>query len=334
MTEVPDGGSATLSESEGPPSTLYHYTDAAGLLGIVKGSSWDIGDWPEMKAMLGQAGHLLASDVRYMNDSQELKYGARFFVTALQNAARDKSLSDDARQACAKLAAIFSTDDVFDWQLRCFAACFCEHGDLLSQWRGYAGGAGGYAIGFSRDALSERSFALAHNQTTLVDTPEKADLEPVQYGDINAAAAADKLIDRIRNPDGPMRLLIHGADAPARKAITQAIGLQALATYVLRVIVSVKDDGFAEEHEWRLYYVGQQQPPVKIRVGRPGIVPYLHMAVNMKKVGEDTIPPTINKLVVGPGHNQRSQIAAARELLKACGHSPDVVAPSRLSFTG
>ena len=42
----------------------------------------------------------------------------------------------------------------------------------------------------------------------------------------------------------------------------------------------------------------------------------------------------IDKLVVGPGHNQRSQIAAARELLKASGHDPDVVVPSRLSFTG
>jgi hypothetical protein len=31
-----------MSDSASDPSVLYHYTDAAGLLGIIKGSSWDI----------------------------------------------------------------------------------------------------------------------------------------------------------------------------------------------------------------------------------------------------------------------------------------------------
>ena len=36
-----------------------------------------------------------------------------------------------------------------------FAVCFCENGDLLSQWRGYAGGKYGYSIGFDSDALMQ-----------------------------------------------------------------------------------------------------------------------------------------------------------------------------------
>jgi hypothetical protein len=89
------------------------------------------------------------------------------------------------------------------------------------------------------------------------------------------------------------------------------------------------------DQDARLYYlVPDPGHPVKIRIGRPGIGPYLHMAVNMKRPDEDTIPPAIDELIVGPGHNQRGHIAAARELLKAGGHNPDVVVLSKLSFTG
>jgi hypothetical protein len=329
-----------MSESEGPASILYHYTDAAGLLGIIKRSSWDLGfDWPELESRLDQAGHLLASDVRYMNDSRELTYGAEIFVARLRDAAGDPSLAENAQFLCQRLASIFSSDEVFDYPLRCFASCFCARGDLLSQWRGYAGGAGGYAIGFSRDALINRSYAMAYKDIYQTDYPENTYLEPVQYGDVNAAALADKFIEDIRNPTDHMRLVIDPKEE--YRAVTRGIALQSLATLFLQAIVSVKDDGFEEEREWRLYYIGDPKHPVKVRAGRPGIVPFLHMAVNMKPIDTKTdpptigdVPPTINELVVGPGHNQRSQIAAARELLKACGHDPDVVVASKLSFTG
>ncbi len=128
--------------------------------------------------MLDQAGHLYASDVRYMNDSQELKYGASQFVPKLEAAANDSSLSRNKRYLCRRLADIFNSDDVFDYPMRCFAACFCEDGDLLSQWRGYAKGVGGFAIGFDRDALANRSYALAYEKNMQVEGPEKADLQP------------------------------------------------------------------------------------------------------------------------------------------------------------
>jgi hypothetical protein len=139
------------------PTTLYHYTNAAGLLGILKPSfsSWE-DDNTNLVPQLTKAAQLRASDVRYMNDSQELKFGARYFAPRLAQAATDESLPDDTRRACEGLAAFFLKADVFDWALRCFAACFCDNGDLLSQWRGYARGAGGggYAIGFNREALA------------------------------------------------------------------------------------------------------------------------------------------------------------------------------------
>jgi Protein of unknown function (DUF2971) len=322
-----------MSDSDGDPPILYHYTSAAGLLGIIKGSPWELTPpWPEVETMLDQAGHLYASDVRYMSDSQELKYGAEQFVPRLQAAGNDQLLSENKRYLCQRLASIFSSDDVFDYPMRCFAACFCERGDLLSQWRGYAEGVGGFAIGFDRDALQNRSYALAYEKNMQVDRPEKADLQPIRYGDANAGALADKFIDdEICNPTHHMSLVI---DAKPEWPHMRGIALESLATLFLRAIAGVKNDGFKEEREWRLYYVGDPTHPVKIRAGRQGIVPFLHMAVNMKTSDEETIPSAISKLVVGPGHNQKSQMRAARELLRACGHDPDVVVASKLSFTG
>lgn len=308
------------------PSTLYHYTDAAGLIGILKPSSWDIGVWPELEKQLAGAAQLRASDVRYMNDSEELKFGARYFVDRLRQAAIDPMLSRDVRQACANLAAFFSQEDVFDWYLRCFATCFCEKGDLLSQWRGYAGGTGGFAIGFSWDALTQRSRVLAPTRLGPLITADEAKVQPVKYGPAATQAAADRFIEQMREPDETIALMLTG----------RGHGLEWLTTHALRDILSVKDDGFEEELEWRLYYMaGDQYGTPKIRLGRPGLVPYLNVAVNMKKVDEMTIlPPALNQLVVGPGHNQRSQIAAARQLLRGCGYDPDIVVPSRISFTG
>ena len=309
------------------PTTLYHYTDAAGLLGIVKPSfsSWE-DDNTNLEAQLTKAAQLRASDVRYMNDSQELRFGARFFVPRLGEAAHDAWLPQDTQRICGQLAAFFSRADVFDWDLKCFAACFCDDGDLCSQWRGYAGGAGGFAIGFNRNALEERSYALPPNS---MRNSGRAELKAVRYGAAEAQIAADEFIAELRDERGLIGPMIHGAPGN--------LGLQVLASYALRSIVSVKDDGFHEEHEWRLIFVdGEPRNDVKIRFGRHGVLPHVPIAVNMRKPNEDenTLPPTIDRLVVGPGHNQRSQVAAVRELLKARGHSPDVVVPSRLSFTG
>ncbi|MDP5226147.1 MULTISPECIES: hypothetical protein [Arthrobacter] len=40
-----------------------------------------------------------------------------------------------------------------DSTLSAYVACFCGDVDLLSQWRGYGGGIGGFSIGFARERL-------------------------------------------------------------------------------------------------------------------------------------------------------------------------------------
>jgi hypothetical protein len=180
------------------PPILYHYTDEAGLRGIVSPPSWDI-DNPALEPMLERAAQLRASDVRHMNDSKELLFLAEPLVQRLRAAAADSSAHPKLAVALARLADAFSEKDVLRWTLRCFAACFCESGDQVTQWQHYARGAGGYAIGFSWEALAEHSFAFHPGTTVMGNTPLAAGLRRMAYDTPVAEAMADSLVGELRN---------------------------------------------------------------------------------------------------------------------------------------
>ena len=67
---VKEAAAVAQNDSTVWPPVLYHYTDAAGLVGILK-PSWS-GD---VEKPAGGAAQLRASDVRFMNDSRELGHG-------------------------------------------------------------------------------------------------------------------------------------------------------------------------------------------------------------------------------------------------------------------
>lgn len=103
---------------EKPPGCLYHYTGAAGLIGIVENRK------------------LWASDYRHLNDRKEYRIGARL----LQKELLASQLEDEQRELFERLIA--------RTQKGCFVLSFSERGDQLSQWRAYCPGGNGYALGF------------------------------------------------------------------------------------------------------------------------------------------------------------------------------------------
>jgi hypothetical protein len=106
----------------------------------------------------------------------------------------------------------------------------------------------------------------------------------------------------------------------------------AVASLAMGELAVVKDKAFEQEQEWRLTALSQKEYPVRVRARPSGLVRYLDIAVNMKTEKATSHPATIAQLVVGPGPDQPSQIAAAQELLKACGHDPNVVIGSKVPF--
>lgn len=124
---------------------VYHYCSADSFQKIIQSRS------------------LRLASVRQSNDSTEISWGTQFikdaFFTAYeQESCRSKSFSEQCPRSlyekwimdCEK--EYFENDkSIFD----CFVSCFSANGDLLSQWRGYADDAAGYAIGFDSEYLEK-----------------------------------------------------------------------------------------------------------------------------------------------------------------------------------
>jgi hypothetical protein len=109
---------------------LYHYTDQNGFLGIIENR------------------FLWATKIQYLNDRNELNLALNIAGEVLEQQA---SISKDSTELFRIKRLIENLENIVDINI-----CVCslsEKGDLLSQWRGYSSGMGGYSIGFDKDAL-------------------------------------------------------------------------------------------------------------------------------------------------------------------------------------
>lgn len=111
----------------GDEPVVYHYTDAAGVYGILS------------------SGNLWATSARYLNDSSEIR-GA--FDMAADVADRHPAGSDASVREGLRSFANYVRDSG-GISPNVVIVSLSEEGDLLSQWRGY----GDYAVGLNWNAL-------------------------------------------------------------------------------------------------------------------------------------------------------------------------------------
>jgi hypothetical protein len=257
-------------------ASVFHYTDAAGLLGI-----------------LGES-ELWATDQRFLNDAQELIYARDLFVTALaaiENPAvqpghpahSDSSAFGEEFQGYKALVhgQLGSPD------FPVYVACFCESGDLLSQWRAY-GSDHGYAIEFDASSLEEAVEGI--------DTyPESRGLVQVRYG---LEAATDLVATAVRNVNADSNLGHVGVHA------------HYMALRLTALLAGVKNPGFSEEKEWRLVlgFEYDRAELVQFRSTSRAIIRYIKIP----------IPRTaILSVRVGPGQHVELRIEGVRRLLRS-----------------
>src|ERR1700730_12689181 len=135
-SDPPDFVRATLATSifsAEPPNHVYHYTTIDGLVGICTSRT------------------IWATNLLYMNDASEYVYASKV-VEEFTRIYAEKNPGFERYQWAYQ-------QNPLELDLHVYAACFCEEGDLLSQWRSYARQATGYAIEFSWAKLRNR-FAL------------------------------------------------------------------------------------------------------------------------------------------------------------------------------
>lgn len=137
------------------PRILYHYCSLETFLSIIKSSS------------------IWLSDVKKSNDSQEVKWLRQnyyYYILKKYKETNDRNIKQiceiilsvspqDGFQECPSwlLSASGETSkqiiDIFN-SLRVYTFCLSQRSDSLGQWRGYADGGRGVAIGFSKEYLN------------------------------------------------------------------------------------------------------------------------------------------------------------------------------------
>jgi Protein of unknown function (DUF2971) len=262
------------------PTTLFHYTDASGLLGILTSRT------------------LWATDFRFLNDEQEATYARELFVSALRQLPNPAL---DPAHPLADYAEGFG--EVFDGYRRMveadlgsspfpvYVACFCEAGDLLSQWRGY-GADHGYAIEVDTDAL-ERTVAVLV-ESTQGSYPEQDIMSGVAQVRYGPDAATDVVTSAMREVSGDANLGHPGAHASV------------MAGSLTTMLAQIKHPGFAEEREWRA--ILGHSDDVKFRPTTVAIAPYLKIPFDYELVVS---------VRVGPGRHAAVRRAGVIRLLES-----------------
>jgi hypothetical protein len=274
------------------PYAVYHYTDAIGVNNIL------------------ESGHVWASDLLYLAGSRELDY-VRDLIRA-QVGERWNATDPLLSEFCAR------ADEALDprsWTRSIFAACFCENGDSLAQWRAYAGPRGGYAVGLRTAALDAD-----------VGRYPPAHLRRVIYDPERQTALIGDLLDRALG-------LLKTVEAGRLEAID--IVLEYLADHLAELVASFKQPAFREDQEWRLLLVADTAYPdeglarVRFRTAGGHIVPYI--PVDVSPAGGPASSP-IAEVICGPLERTDLSARAIQLLLKKRSIVGARVRPSALAL--
>jgi hypothetical protein len=252
-----------------PSGVLFHYTGQAGLLGIIKNAE------------------LWATKIQYMNDATEFGLALRLVRQELENISSYTKHPTEKSAAAALQASLRGIEDI-----NIFAICFCEQGDLLSQWRGYGHGNSGYAVGFNTDALMELS---GRAEFTL----GRCIYDAAVQGQIVQEAVAHCIQNELSFPTKSS----WGFHGP-------------LADILFRCGAFFKDASFAEEKEWRLVSptILYHDERLHFRAGGSMISPYFALPI----MNEGILP--IPYVVVGPCPHMELSKSAVTALLMHRGN--------------
>jgi hypothetical protein len=183
-------------------------------------------------------------------------------------------------------------------------ACFCERGDLLSQWRGYPRDGGGYSLGF-RDSV----VMSANPPPKIIYDVEtqheiiRAMLSPVVETIIAHSGVSDATVD----------------DFLSR--ISQQVRYM-----LIECGFCFKHPAFAEEAEWRIVRLAHKQsvqgsdggPTVHLRPSATGLRPYT--TIDLEQAEAESNERALARVIVGPARHPDLAEKAAERLLSNAGY--------------
>lgn len=287
------------------PNTLYHYTSAEGLIGILTSKN------------------IWLTDLRYMNDASELQYSKTLIRKRLEKRSGESGLSAEQGEFLKRIRDSF---DPFSNRFSAFSASFCEEGNLLSQWRAYRGQGGGYAIGF--DFFHSLRFF-----------DRQCALRKVIYDEERQVSEIDRTIDLF------LESIAEQTQSKASEHISTAIlpyFCQTFSSTVGEYLFCFKHPDFHEEKEWRLVYSCSVDPTFErdkkfqlpsFRAHQGNVIPYhtvsLENTINASKDDGYGVPFPIVEVVIGPTISSELNLESLRIMILSM--NPDVVPNIRQS---
>lgn len=286
--------SPSMARPEGP---LFHYTGAAGLHGILSGKE------------------IWATHYRYLNDAAEIVAGERLLLDVAKALEADPNRPEVSRWLLREFIARYDEGRLTK-RRDVFVASFSEKGNLLSQWRAYAGGGGGYSIGLSRiptplrDAASDAKVGMA-----LVRCEYRPEILRREASE-RLGGLADRFNTEAR------------AHATDEREVYRLAGLfvPLLFRHTGKLVLHLKDAAFEEEKEWRLVALTTAEDPavaLQFRFSPGGLIPYIALPLT------DGPQLGLSQLYVGPTQDPDRGCSTAVGLLNRLGYvGKDIVAPS------
>lgn len=274
--------------------TLYHYTNVAGLKGIIESES------------------IWFTDFRHMNDPSEISHG----IELCRDVIRLRKPGRDGRVALfLDCLADFMRLDNFSRSLEYFIGSFSRASDDLGQWRAYADNGRGVAIG-----LAPHLFMIEN--TTDMNPDEAAFVSPVVYDLGDASSRHERAIEKAEE------IFVDTADAHRDILANKDIGIPFMQDFARAVIASPliwncltsKHPAYSHEQEVRMIMLGMHdklRPYIKTRIRGADIVPYIPYKVPVRK------PHSIGHIVVGPAANADAE-RTVRTMLKSFGIERDI----------
>lgn len=271
---------------------LYHYTNAAGFLGILESRT------------------IWATHTSFLNDMDEKEIALRLYREVLEDLKSDKSQTADIKdfagyalqmyghipapgpQPLASLVGLHPRDY--------FVTCFSEKEDDLSQWRGYSGMGSKYAIGFKTEELRKLEQQLG------------AKLAPVRYG---KAAVMKDIRERFLSRAAEFQKQIDNGSHNISRLRDLYPPLMMDVNHDLISLISplTKNESFSAETECRLYFPSTLQEINKsalricFRPGSNSLIPFLKIPLN-------DLSEMIASVTVGPTPHMEDAVGAAKLL--------------------
>jgi hypothetical protein len=290
------------------PDILYHYTDAAGLKGIV------------------ESGVLRATHIAFMNDASEYLHAGSLLLEHMKQL--EKACATDPLQlsVLGEMEKRIATrpEDVAPY----FVACFSAQENSLNQWRAYGRGEGGFSIGFDGHALAAQ----------VIQDGSLGFIAPVIYDRGEQAKMIQALLAWVLEEYPRLAMRHVGSKQDEHRSACTHMMLWMLAS----VAPMMKNPAFDEEQEWRLIHLTHSQASVRFLPKLTGLVPFVELKLGMPQSGTpdqiallgrslpDSLP--IKVLWSGPGRATDTSLLAGRTLLEQFGYDGVRLAASKIPY--